>query len=203
MIASNFSITVENFVLAVIYEVRDDGSRMPMKPEVNLMKIEDMDIQSRIGPIGKHICEHGKKKALLIPALHRIQEDYGYLPGEILQDISKKLDLPLAEIYSVASFYHQFHFSPRGKKIVRVCMGTACHVRGAAKVLEGLKEEFAIEVGETTEDLALTLETVGCVGCCGLAPVATVNEEVVGEIGSRKLRELIQVIKEEEPAWRE
>jgi NADH:ubiquinone oxidoreductase subunit E len=162
------------------------------------MAIEELDIDKKIGPIRDFISEREKKKAMLIPALHRIQEDYGFLPGEVLQDISRKLDLALSEIYSVASFYHQFHFSPRGKKIVRVCMGTACHVRGASKVLDGLRDEFGVDVGETTEDLRLTLETVGCVGCCGLAPVATVNEDVVGEIGSRKLNELVQLIKEEE-----
>jgi NADH:ubiquinone oxidoreductase subunit E len=162
------------------------------------MAIEELDIDKKIGPIRDFISEREKKKAMLIPALHRIQEDYGFLPGEVLQDISRKLDLALSEIYSVASFYHQFHFSPRGKKIVRVCMGTACHVRGASKVLDGLRDEFGVDVGETTEDLRLTLETVGCVGCCGLAPVATVNEDVVGEIGSKKLNELVELIKEEE-----
>lgn len=162
------------------------------------MKVEELDIEKEMGPVNRVLCEHDKKKALLIPALHRIQEDYGYLPGEVLQTLSKKLDLPLAEVYSVASFYNQFHFSPRGDKIVRVCMGTACHVRGASKVLDGVKEAFQVEVGETTEDLKLTLETVGCVGCCGLAPVATVNEDIMGEIGPKKLKDLIQFIEEEE-----
>ncbi|RMG06050.1 MAG: NADH-quinone oxidoreductase subunit NuoE [Nitrospirae bacterium] len=162
------------------------------------MDIEKINVEQEIGKVGAHICEHDKKKGLLIPILHRIQEDYGYLPGEALERLSKKLELPLAEIYSVASFYHQFHFSPRGKKIVRVCMGTACHVRGASKVLEELKRHFKIDVGETTEDLTMTLETVGCVGCCGLAPVATINDDVVGEVGKNKIPELIEAIEKEE-----
>ncbi|NOZ26313.1 MAG: NADH-quinone oxidoreductase subunit NuoE [Nitrospirae bacterium] len=162
------------------------------------MDIEGLDVEREIGKVGNIICEHDKKKGLLIPILHRIQEDYGYLPGEALERLSKKLDLPLAEIYSVASFYHQFHFTPRGRKIVRICMGTACHVRGAGKLLEALEKHFNVGVGETTEDLAMTLETVGCVGCCGLAPVATVNDEVVGEIGPKKVGELIEMIEEEE-----
>ena len=157
-----------------------------------------VDADKGLGPVGRVICDHDKKKALLIPALHQMQEDNGYLPAEALQTLSNKLELPLAEIYSVASFYQQFHFSPRGKKIVRVCMGTACHVRGASQVLDGIKDTFHLEVGETTEDLKLTLETVGCVGCCGLAPVATVNEDIVGEIGSNKLKELIESIEEED-----
>ena len=81
---------------------------------------------------------------------------------------------------------------------MRICMGTACHVRGAGKLLEALEKHFNVGVGETTEDLAMTLETVGCVGCCGLAPVATVNDEVVGEIGPKKVGELIEMIEEEE-----
>jgi len=162
------------------------------------MDIEGLDFDREIGKVRGIICEHDKKKGLLIPVLHRIQEDYGYLPGEVLERLSKKIDIPLAEIYSVASFYRQFHFSPRGRKIVRVCTGTACHVRGASKVLEELRDHFKVDVGETTEDLAMTLETVGCVGCCGLAPVATFNEEVVGEIGQKKLKDLIALIEEEE-----
>lgn len=160
--------------------------------------IVNVDVEKGLGHVNKVVCEHVMKKAMLVPALHRIQEDNGYLPGEALQILAKKLDLPLAEIYSVASFYQQFHFSPRGKKIVRVCMGTACHVRGASKVLDELQEEYKIDAGETTEDLKMTLETVGCVGCCGLAPVATVNEDIIGEIGPAKLNEIIELIEEGE-----
>lgn len=159
------------------------------------MKIEDLDVDEQIGRVSRVLSEHDRKKGILIPTLHRVQEEHGYLPEDILRSLSKRLDLPLAEIYSVASFYKQFHFTPRGKKVVRVCTGTACHVRGAQKVLDRLQEEFQIKEGETTPDLSLTLETVGCVGCCGLAPVAAVNEEVIGEIGPRKLRELIREIK--------
>lgn len=161
------------------------------------MKLEELNIDQMIGSIGKILCEHDRKKGILIHTFQKIQEDHGYLPEDVLNTLAKKLDLPLAEIYSVASFYKQFHFSPRGKKVVRVCMGTACHVRGAKTVLEALEEEFDVKEGETTEDLTMTLETVGCVGCCGLAPVATVNEDVVGDIEQEKLNALITSIKEE------
>jgi len=126
-----------------------------------------------------------------------IQEDNGYLPGDILSVLSKKLNIPLAEIYSVASFYKMFHFKPRGRKIVKVCLGTACYVRGSKKILNTFEEEFNIKDGDTTEDLLLTLETVGCVGCCGLAPVTTVNEVVFGEVGTKKLDGLIKSVKED------
>jgi NADH:ubiquinone oxidoreductase subunit E len=161
------------------------------------MKIEELSVEEVIGKVGKILCEHDKKKGVLIHTFQKIQEDHGYLPEDVLNNLAKKLSLPLAEVYSVASFYKQFHFSPRGKKVVRVCMGTACHVRGAKKVLDALEDEFCIKDGETTPDLKMTLETVGCVGCCGLAPVATVNEDVIGDIGKKKLNDMIQHIKED------
>jgi NADH:ubiquinone oxidoreductase subunit E len=161
------------------------------------MEVETIDVKENIGKVGEILHEHNKKRGILIHALQKIQEDQGYLPEDVLRRLSKKLDLSLAEIYSVASFYKMFYFTPRGKKIVRVCLGTACYVRGSKKVLTALEEEFGIKAGETTKDLALTLETVGCVGCCGLAPVTTVNEEITGEIGAKKLESLIRSIKEE------
>ena len=161
------------------------------------MKIEELSVEEVIGKVGKILCEHDKKKGVLIHTFQKIQEDHGYLPEDVLNNLAKKLSLPLAEVYSVASFYKQFHFSPRGKKVVRVCMGTACHVRGAKKVLDAIEDEFCIKDGETTPDLKMTLETVGCVGCCGLAPVATVNEDVIGDIGKKKLNDMIQHIKED------
>ena len=163
------------------------------------MNVEELgvEVDEVIGKVGRVLCEHDRKKGVLIHTFQKIQEECGYLPEEQLSRLSKKLSLPLAEIYSVASFYKQFHFSPRGKKVVRVCTGTACHVRGAKKVLEALEGEFGIRDGETTPDLTMTLETVGCVGCCGLAPVATINEDVVGDIGKKKLDDMIKSIKEE------
>lgn len=160
------------------------------------MIVEEIDVNEQIGEVGQILREHDKKRGLLIHTLQAIQKDNGYLPEDVLRRLSRKLDLPLAEIYSVASFYKQFHFTPRGEKVVRVCMGTACYVRGAKNVLTTLEDEFGIKGGETTEDLTLTLETVGCIGCCGLAPVATVNEDVVGEIGLKKLNKLIKTIQE-------
>jgi NADH:ubiquinone oxidoreductase subunit E len=161
------------------------------------MELETIDVNENIGEVGTILHENDKKRGILIHALQKIQEDYGYLPEDVLRKLSKKLDLSLAEIYSVATFYKMFYFTPRGKKIVRVCLGTACYVRGSKKVLTALEEEFGIKGGETTQDLALTLETVGCVGCCGLAPVTTVNEEIIGEMGPKKLESLIRSIKEE------
>ncbi len=161
------------------------------------MVVEEIDVDEQIGEIGQILGKQDKKRGLLIYALQKIQEDDGYLQEEVLKRLAKNLSISLAEIYSVASFYKMFHFKPRGRKIVRVCLGTACYVRGSKKVLASLEEEFGVKNGETTEDLAMTLETVGCVGCCGLAPVTTVNEDIVGEIGAEKLEALIKSIRED------
>jgi NADH:ubiquinone oxidoreductase subunit E len=162
------------------------------------MKVDEIDVDEQIGDVGEILGEQEKKKGILIHVLQKIQEDNGFLPEDKLRQLSKTLSVPLSEIYSVASFYKMFHFKPRGKKVVRVCLGTACYVRGAKKVLTAIENEFHVHSGETTEDFAMTLETVGCVGCCGLAPVATVNEDVVGEIiGGKKLELLIRSVRED------
>lgn len=161
------------------------------------MIVEEINVDEHIGEVGRILRDAEKKRGILIHALQKIQEDNGYLPEDVLRNLSKKINLTLAEIYSVASFYKQFHFKPRGRKIVRVCMGTACYVRGAKAILNTIEKRFNVKDGETTEDLAMTLETVGCIGCCGLAPVATLNDDVKGEIGSKKLEKLIRLIEEE------
>jgi NADH-quinone oxidoreductase subunit E len=161
------------------------------------MKLDEIDIAEQIGEVGGIIGEQDRKRGILIHALHRIQEDNGYLPEDVLRKLSQKLSIPLSEIYSVASFYKMFHFKPRGRKVVKVCLGTACYVRGSKKVLAAIEAEFNVQNGETTDDRAMTLETVGCVGCCGLAPVATVNDDVTGEImGEKKLEGFIRSIRE-------
>lgn len=148
-----------------------------------------------LGHVSAVLTESQKKRAVLIHAFQEIQKEHNYLPEEELIKLSKDLQIPMSDVYSAATFYKQFYFSPRGKKIVRVCTGTACHVRGANTVLEKIKDEFEIDEGETTPDLAMTLETVGCIGCCGLAPVATINEDIVGEIDTKKLDGIVENIK--------
>lgn len=160
------------------------------------MKVEEINLEEQIGEVSDVLTPQEKTRGILIHALQQIQAENGYLQEDVLRRLSRKLDIALSEIYSVASFYKMFHFKPRGKKVVKVCLGTACYVRGSKKVLTALENEFQVKNGETTEDLALTLETVGCVGCCGLAPVSTINEEVVGEIiGEKKMQKFMQIIK--------
>ena len=163
-----------------------------------MMEVNEIEVDEQIGEVGRILSNQERKRGLLIYALQQIQENDGYLQEEVLRRLSKNLSISLAEIYSVASFYKMFHFKPRGRKIVRVCLGTACYVRGSKKVLTTLENEFNVKNGETTDDLAMTLETVGCVGCCGLAPVSTINEDIIGEIvGEKKIETLISSIKEE------
>lgn len=148
-----------------------------------------------IGHVSEVLSGRQKKRGVLIYAFQKIQEEHNYLPGDVLETLSQKLHIPLSDVYSTASFYKQFYFTPRGDKIVRVCTGTACHVRGASAVLDKIENEFNIKPGETTPDMAMTLETVGCIGCCGLAPVATINEDIIGEIDMKKVEEIIEMIK--------
>lgn len=159
------------------------------------MKTMESGTGRAIGHVGEVLADTQKNKGLLIHAFQEIQKEHNYLPEEELGKLSKNLHIPLSEVYSTATFYKQFYFTPRGRNIACVCTGTACHVRGAGEILKGFKKEFRIVEGETTEDMSLTLETVGCVGCCGLAPVITVNEEVVGEITPEKLSGIVEEIR--------
>jgi NADH:ubiquinone oxidoreductase subunit E len=156
----------------------------------------NLKVDEMIGHISVELSDSQKKRGILIYAFQKIQKEYNYLPGDVLNTLSHKLNVPLSDVYSTASFYKQFYFTPRGKTIVRVCTGTACHVRGADTVLHKIEDEFNIEPGETTSDLEMTLETVGCIGCCGLAPVATINEDIIGEIDMKKIDEIIETIKQ-------
>lgn len=160
------------------------------------MKVEELDVDEKIGRVGEVLTGAEKKRGILIHAFQSLQKEYNYLPEDVLSELSRKLDIPLSEVYSTASFYKHFYFKPRGRNIVCVCVGTACHVRGAGKVLEKIEESFGIKEGETAADMSLTLETVGCVGCCGLAPVVTVNEEVVGDLNPKKVNEIIKMVEE-------
>jgi NADH:ubiquinone oxidoreductase subunit E len=115
----------------------------------------------------------------------------GYLPEEAMQIIGDYLRIPAGAIYGVATFYSQFKMKPSGKKVVRVCRGTACHVRGGARVLQGVEKQLGIKPGQTTPDLEYTLETVACIGACALAPTMTINKETYGQMTPKKVREAL------------
>jgi len=130
-------------------------------------------------------------KGSLMPILQAIQGEYGYLPEDVMSYVAEEMDIPLSRIYGVATFYAQFHLKPRGANIIRICLGTACHVKGAGKVLSAFEEKLGIKGGETTPDLKFTLEPIACLGACGLAPVVMVNEDTYGKMSAKKVTEVL------------
>jgi len=126
-------------------------------------------------------------QSALIAVLQDIQEEFGYLPKEALQAVSKEMNTPLSRVLSVTTFFNAFSLEPKGKHPINVCMGTACHVRGSTLILEKLERELGIKTGETTEDGNFSLEAVRCVGCCGLAPVIMVGDEFHGKLSQTKV----------------
>lgn len=132
------------------------------------------------------------QKGALIPMLQEIQHEFGYLPRTALEYLAKKLRTPVSKIYGVCTFYAQFHLKPRGQHIIRVCQGTACHVRGVAKIAATVGEELMVGVGDTTEDLLFTYETVACVGCCGLAPVMMIDDVTYGRLTAAAVPDILK-----------
>lgn len=128
----------------------------------------------------------------LVGMLQEVQNHYNYLPKETLTYIAEKLDLPLSQTYGLATFYKAFRLKPRGKYLVSLCMGTACHVRGAERILEELKRTLKIKSGETTEDLQFTLETVNCLGACALGPLMVINGQYYGRMNAQKVKTILK-----------
>ena len=125
----------------------------------------------------------------LIPILQEAQERFGYLPGEVMQWIAKFLRLPESNVFGVATFYAQFKFTPIGKRIVKVCRGTACHVREGTRILGEVERQLGIKPGETTNDLEYSLETIACFGSCALAPIVVIDKTVYGRMTTKKVAE--------------
>lgn len=134
---------------------------------------------------------HGNR-AELIQILQDVQETLGFLPEESLLQIAEFIGVPASQVFGTASFYSQFRFSPRGRKTVMICRGTACHVRGAPRILEEVEKTLGVKEGETTPDLEYTLETVACIGCCGLAPCLSLDGEVHGALTPKKVNEVFE-----------
>ncbi len=136
-------------------------------------------------------------QSVLIPALHKAQELFGYLPKEVAEEISSHLSIPTSHIWGVETFYHYFSLKPRGRYIISVCLGTACYVRGGKRILNKIKEELGIELNETTRDGMFTLEAKFCLGCCGLSPVMMINDKIHGELTTVKVSQILKRLKEE------
>lgn len=134
------------------------------------------------------------EKDNLIPILNEVQEKYGYIPKQAQLEISNYLNIPMAEVYGVVTFYSRFTLEPKGKYNISVCLGTACYVKGSQKILDRLKEKLQIEEGKTTPDGKFSIDTTRCVGACGIAPVFTVNDEVYGKATVKKLDEVLDTL---------
>jgi NADH:ubiquinone oxidoreductase subunit E len=131
-------------------------------------------------PLDEILARYPAAEPALIQVLQDVHRAYHYLPCEVLAKVAEALDVPLAKVFSVGTFYKAFSLEPQGRTIVRVCTGTACHIRGAARLIEELERELHIKAGETTEDMGFTLKTVNCVGACAMAPVMIVGEKYHG-----------------------
>ena len=138
------------------------------------------------------IKNYNGKKEFLICILQDVQNVFEYLPAKALEHVSEKLDIPLIQVYGVATFFKSFSLTPRGGHTCTVCLGTACHVRGAEKVLDKIKRELDIDIGETTKDMQFTLKTVNCLGACALGPMVVVDEDYHGHMSQAKVDEILK-----------
>lgn len=153
-------------------------------------------MQAKIEVILKRYSHGGREQ--LIPILQEIQAVDGYLSEESVEIISRHLGLPASKIYGVATFYNQFRFVPKGRYHIMVCRGTACHVKGSARVLEAVQDVLKIEDGQTTRDRIFSLEVVACMGACGLAPVINVNGEFFAKVTPMKVRRILEDLRKKE-----
>ena len=140
--------------------------------------------------------KYGKDKSQLVSILQDIQSEYNYLPRQALEKLSKKMDIPQSQIYSMATFFRAFSLKKRGRHIVNVCLGTACHVRGAELIVESLERQLGVGRGQTTQDLNFTLESVNCMGCCATGPVVKIGEEYFGHMTNDKVEPMLKKYRE-------
>lgn len=144
-------------------------------------------IDSSSRKVDSIIDNYADKKELLISLLQDIQAEYNYVPRDVLVRVSQKLDIPLSQLFSTATFFRAFSLEPRGRHLVTVCLGTACHVRGAQRMVDKLERDYDLSPGGTTEDSRFTLETVNCLGCCALGPVVAVDGKYESQMNPEKL----------------
>jgi NADH:ubiquinone oxidoreductase subunit E len=151
------------------------------------MEQETLDL----APLYEMLKEYKAQRGAVIPALQKAQGIYGWLPKPVLEVISQEMRVPLSQIYGVVTFYSQFYLTRRGRHICRQCDGTACHVKGAAAIVNAVEKHLGVEAGETTPDYKVTFEIVYCLGSCGLAPVAMIDDKVIGHLVPERLVEVL------------
>jgi NADH-quinone oxidoreductase subunit E len=152
------------------------------------MEEQELDLS----PLHELLAQYKEQHGAVIPVLQKAQAIYGWLPREVLRAISKGMNVPLSQVYGVVTFYSQFYLQRRGRHIIRQCDGTACHVRGAARIVQTVEDYLGIKAGETTEDYKYTYEVVYCLGSCGLSPVAMIDDRVVGHLVPERMVDLLK-----------
>jgi len=153
---------------------------------------DPVDIPENFAKLQQVIDEYKGKSGSLIPIMQKAQDIFGYLPMKVQQYIADGLNIPLQNIYGISTFYAQFTLEPKGEHSIGLCMGTACYVRGAQLVLDKIQEQLGISMGETTEDRKFTLVATRCLGCCGLAPVMMIDDDVYGRLTPDKIPEILK-----------
>jgi NADH:ubiquinone oxidoreductase subunit E len=157
-----------------------------MELVLDLPKVKTL-IESYTEKVDSLIGSYADKKEQLISLLQDVQAEFNYLPRDVLLKISQRLDIPLSQVFGVATFFRAFSLQPRGRHLVTVCLGTACHVRGGQRLVDKIERDYGIKSGETTEDMRFTLETVNCLGCCALGPVVVVDGKYESQMNADKL----------------
>ena len=153
-----------------------------------MITLENVDVKEKLTGI---FSRFSGKKEELIPILQETQAEFRFLPEEAMCEISRFLKIPESTIYGVSTFYSQFKLKPLGRKIVKICRGTACHVRGGGKILDEVEKRLGIQAGETTEDLEWSLETIACFGSCALAPVMVIDDVVYGRMTTSRVKDIL------------
>ena len=157
----------------------------PERDEIDI-SVEDIEIMNNV------IEDFEISERSLIPILQKANDTYNYLPEPVMRYVADQLNLPLSAVYRIATFYNAFSLEPRGKHLITICLGTACHVKGAERIMRTFESELGIQRGGTTQDMMFSLESVRCIGCCGLAPVVKVGEDIHGHMAKNKVTELLR-----------
>ncbi len=199
-VAGNFTVTIKKRPRYIDEEkCTGCGTCTSNCPVRNVAHFEDVDELGKVQlneddrqTLQEILKKHEAERAALISVLQDVNAHYRYLPADVLRHVAVGLDIPLSRVYSIATFYNSFSLTPRGEYVVRVCMGTACHVKGGHQILQALERALEIKAGDTTSDMRFSLEEVRCLGCCGLAPVMTINEDLYGSVTQAKLPKILK-----------
>lgn len=198
--AGNFTVTINKRPRYIDEEkCTGCGTCTNNCPVRNIAHFEEVDELGKVqlsdedhSALQEIFAKHEAERAAVLPILQDINARCGYLPPDLLRHTARYLNIPLSQIHGMATFYNAFSLTPRGKYTISVCMGTACYVKGAQRILEAFERELKIKAGETTEDLLFSLETVNCIGCCGQSPIVTINNDIEGYVKQVQISKILQ-----------